>query len=70
MRIEQTLRTRISEDLCIDFALLKMVSKKLQVTNTFDKLEIDSYNCNESESSTKNSTSQKKMSKCAKYLRV
>ncbi|KAF7384574.1 hypothetical protein HZH68_014186 [Vespula germanica] len=35
------------------FALLKMVSRKLQMMNTFDKLEIDSYSCNESESSTK-----------------
>ncbi|KAL2751630.1 RNA-directed DNA polymerase from mobile element jockey [Vespula maculifrons] len=35
------------------FALLKMISRKLQIVNTFDKLQIDSYSYNESESSTK-----------------
>ncbi|KAL2722889.1 hypothetical protein V1477_019480 [Vespula maculifrons] len=53
-----------------DFALLKMVSRELRVVNTFDKLEIDSYNCNGSESSTKIVPREKKTKRCAKYLRV
>lgn len=35
-----------------DFALLKMVSTELQMVNISDKLEIVSYSCNKSGSST------------------